>query len=262
MTNHKAMNVDLDGQVALVTGAGRGIGAVIARILAENGAKVVFADLELNSALESAAGVVRGMPLAMNVADEREVDAGIARIDREFGRLDILVNNAGVGPASGQRLTIDKFSPAEWERILKVDLTGVFLVSRAAAQVMVRQKRGRIVNISSVMGVVPARLQCAYTASKAGVVSLTRATAIELAKDGVLANCVAPGTMENVYRGASDLKAFGQRILDHVPIGRPGAFEDIAYAVLYFASPDNSYVTGQTLCVDGGWTAGGFVGEF
>ena len=215
------MYVDLGGQVALVTGAGRGIGAVIARVLAENGARVVFADLELNGALESAAGAVRGMPLAMNVANEGEVEAGIALIDKEFGRLDILVNNAGVGPASGQRLTIDKFSASEWERIVSVDLTGVFLVSRAAARVMVRQKSGHIVNIASVLGVVPARLQCAYTASKAGVVNLTRATAIELAKDGVLANCVAPGTMENVYRGASDLKAFAQQILGHVPMGRP-----------------------------------------
>ncbi len=256
------MKVNLAGQVALVTGAGRGIGAIIARVLAENGAQVVLADVDLSTAREGAAKIPHSMPLLMDVTKEKEIEAGITRIEKECGRLDILVNNAGVGPGAGQRVNIDKFSPMEWDRIVKVDLTGVFLVSRAATQVMVRQKRGRVINIASVLGVVPARLQCAYTASKAGVVNLTRTMAIELGPDGVLVNCVAPGTMENIHRDGSPLKEFSRQILSHVPLGRPGAYEDIAYAVLFLAAPESSYVTGQTLCVDGGWTAGAFLGEF
>jgi len=256
------MKINLEGQVALVTGAGRGIGEAIANELAANGAKVVYADVSIESARKSADKAMHGLPMQMDVTNEKEIEAGIALVEREFGRLDILVNNAGVNSGMEHRVNIDKFSSAEWDRVLKVDLSGVFLVSRYATPLMVRQKRGRVVNISSVLGVVPARLQCAFTAAKAGVVNLTRTMAIELAPDNILVNCIAPGTMENVYSPGSGLKDFGLRILSHVPLGRPGKFDDIAHAVTFFVAPENGYVTGQILCVDGGWTAGGFFRDF
>jgi NAD(P)-dependent dehydrogenase (short-subunit alcohol dehydrogenase family) len=200
----------------------------------------------------------------MDVSDAGQVAAGIDSIEKRFGRLDILVNNAGVNSDGEHRVTFDQFSPEEWDRILKVDLNGVFLVSRSAARLMIRQRSGSIVNISSVLGVVPARLQCAFTAAKAAVVNLTRAMAIEMGPNDIVINCVAPGTMNNTsfYNKESSLSAKGLRLLSHVPLGRPGKFEDVAYAVLFFAAPENRYVTGQTLCVDGGWSAGGFFRDF
>jgi NAD(P)-dependent dehydrogenase (short-subunit alcohol dehydrogenase family) len=258
------MNVNLEGQVALVTGAGRGIGEIIGHRLAANGAQVVYADIDIDTARQSAAKSPRGRPLRMDVTSEQEVEAGVARVVNECGRLDILVNNAGVNSPPECRVNIDRFSLAEWERVMKVDLNGVFLVSRAAACEMIQRKSGRIINIASVLGVVPARLQCAYTAAKAAVVNLTRTMAIELGPDGILVNCIAPGTMQNTHFYSKDLKLnqFARRLLDHVPLGRPGTFEDIAHAALYLAAPESSYVTGQTLCVDGGWTAGGFFRDF
>ena len=248
----------------MVTGAGRGIGQSIADVLANNGARVIYADIDLNAARECAERHPRCVPMQMDVSEAAAVEAVFQRIQKDFGRLDILVNNAGVNSADKNRVNIDQFSLAEWDRVMKVDLTGVFLVSRSAAQMMLRQKSGRIINISSVLGVVPARLQCAYTAAKAGVVNLTRTMAIELGSDGVLVNCIAPGSMSNTpfYKGDPAMLERGQRLLSHVPLGRSGTFEDIAYAALYFAAPISSYVTGQTLCVDGGWTAGGFFRDF
>jgi NAD(P)-dependent dehydrogenase (short-subunit alcohol dehydrogenase family) len=151
---------------------------------------------------------------------------------------------------------------------MAVDLRGVFLVSRAVAAVMMAQKSGRIVNIASVLGIVPARLQCAYTAAKAGVVNLTQTMALELAPHGIAVNCVAPGSTltagtEKLFYGDDPaLREKAQRMLSHVPAGRPGRVEEVAQAILFFAAPENSYITGQVLSVDGGWTAGGFLRDF
>src|ERR1700677_2175740 len=186
------MKVDLNGQVALVTGAARGIGQSIADLLALNGARVVYADIDYETAKISAARTGTGTALALDVSNEAQVETGIAKILKEYGHLDILVNNAGINTMK-HRVNIDQFPAEEWQRILNVDLTGLFLVSRAGSRAMVAQKKGRIINISSVLGVVPARLQCAFIAAKGGVIQLTRAMAIELAPDGALVNCVAPG---------------------------------------------------------------------
>ncbi len=261
------MKVDLNGQVALVTGAARGIGQAIADILAQNGAQVVYADIDYEIAKISAAQSSAGTALAMDVSKEPEVEEGIAQIIRQHGRLDILVNNAGIN-TSKHRVNIDQFPLEEWQRILSIDLTGLFLVSRAASRIMVRQKRGRIINIASVLGVVPARLQCAFIAAKGGVIQLTRAMAIELAPSGILVNCVAPGstltdgTKSLFYSQDALMKERAQRMLSHVPLGRPGTTDEIANAVLFFAASESSYVTGQILCVDGGWSAGGFLRDF
>ncbi len=258
------MKTDLTGLVALVTGAGRGIGQCVADTLAANGARVVYSDINYAEACTSAAKTPQGTPLQMDVSDATQVQAGIDFIEKKFGRLDILVNNAGVNSDIQHRVTFDQFSPDEWDRVLKIDLNGVFLVSRSAVRLMMRQKSGSIVNISSVLGVVPARLQCAYTAAKAGVVNLTRTMAIEMGPHDVVINCIAPGTMGHIafYDKNSPQSIMGPSILSHVPLGRPGRLKDVANAVLFFSDPDNRYVTGQILCVDGGWTAGGFFRNF
>ncbi len=261
------MKVDLAGKIALVTGAARGIGLAIANTMAENGAHVVYADVDFSTTQEVAAKSKSGTALAMDVSNEVQVEAGVERILADHGRLDILVNNAGINTMK-HRVTIDQFPLEEWRRILDVDLTGLFLVSRAASRAMVKQESGRIVNISSVLGVVPARLQCAFTTAKAGVVHLTRTMAIELAPKNILVNCIAPGstltegTKALFYSNDAIMQERAQRMVSHVPLNRPGTVEEIAHAALFFAAPESSYITGQILCVDGGWTAGGFLRDF
>jgi NAD(P)-dependent dehydrogenase (short-subunit alcohol dehydrogenase family) len=261
------MKVDLNGQVALVTGAARGIGQAIADLFADNGATVIYADVDYETAKTSASRTARGSAIAMDVSKEAQVEECVSQIVRQHGRLDILVNNAGVNTVK-HRVNIDQFPLDEWQRILNVDLTGLYLVSRAGSRAMVAQKKGRIINIASVLGVVPARLQCAFIAAKGGVIQLTRAMAIELAPSGVLVNCVAPGstltegTKSLFYSQEAIMQERAQRMLSHVPLGRPGTTDEIGNSVLFFAAPESSYITGQILCVDGGWSAGGFLRDF
>jgi NAD(P)-dependent dehydrogenase (short-subunit alcohol dehydrogenase family) len=260
------MKVNLEGKVALVTGAARGIGQAIADALAANDARVVYADVDAATARQAAAKFPRALALRMDVTDEREVDAAIADTLRECGRLDILVNNAGVNTLA-HRVNIDQFPTEEWERILRVDLTGLFQVSRAAAKPMLAQQAGRIINIASVLGLVPARLQCPFVAAKAGVVNLTKAMALELGAQGVLVNCIAPGSIltegtRKLFYGADG--KFSDRVqamLAHIPLGRPGTCEEVAHAALFLAAPESSYINGAVLTVDGGWLAG-YIREF
>ncbi|MFM7103739.1 MAG: SDR family NAD(P)-dependent oxidoreductase, partial [Verrucomicrobiota bacterium] len=159
------MNVDLNDQVALVTGAARGIGLATADLLAANGARVVYADVDAAGAAAAAARTPGASSLALDVSQESQVEAGVDQVVAEHGRLDLVVNNAGINTMR-HRVNIDQFPLDEWNRIVAVDLTGLFLVSRAASRHLIARQGGRIVNISSVLGVVPARLQCAYTAAK------------------------------------------------------------------------------------------------
>jgi 3-oxoacyl-[acyl-carrier protein] reductase len=261
------MKVDLEGKFALVTGAARGIGRSIADTLSANGAQVAYADIDFTTVKETAANSPRAMAVEMDISNESLVDSAMAEVLKQFGRLDILVNNAGVNTAK-HRVNIDQFPLEEWERIVRIDLTGTYLVSKAAARVMIKQRSGRIVNISSVLGVIPARLQCAFTAAKAGVVHLTRTLAIELGEYGILVNCVAPGstltegTKQLFYGETASEKDRVKRLLNHIPLGRAGTVEEMAHAVLFFVAPESGYITGQTLCVDGGWSAGGFFRDF
>jgi len=255
------MKVDLAGKVALVTGAARGIGKAIADLFAANGASVFYADVDLVTATASAAQAPGCKAVAMDVTDAAQVEAVIAEVVRDLGRLDILVNNAGVNTLA-HRVTIDEFPRDEWDRILAVDLTGVYLVSKAAARVMIPQRSGRIINIASIAGLVPLRLQCPFVAAKAGVVNLTKAMALELGPHGILVNGIAPGstltegTRKLFYGEDGQFRAAVQRMLDHIPLGRPGQPEEIAHAALFLAAPESSYVHGHVLTVDGGWTAG------
>lgn len=261
------MKVDLQGKTALVTGAARGIGQAIADLLAANGARVAYTDIDEETVRQSAEKASDSISLTMDISNEDQVSSAVNEAVRQLGRIDILVNNAGINTIK-HRVNIDQFPLDEWQRIVNVDLTGTYLVSRAVLSSMLQNKEGRIVNIASVLGVIPARLQCAFNSAKAGVVHLTRTMAIELAPEGVLVNCVAPGstltegTKKLFYSTEAVQQERAQQMVSHVPLGRPGSVAEIAHAVLFFVAPESSYVTGQTLCVDGGWTAGGFLRDF
>lgn len=255
------MQCDLKGKVSLVTGAARGIGQAIANRFAANGSQVVFTDVGGDGARAASAQVKGAVGWKMDVTKPDEIQATIQQIVAQFGRLDVVVNNAGVNTLHG-RVTIDEFPREEWDRVLSVDITGLYEVSRAAAQVMRTQKSGRIINIASIVGLVPLRLQCAFVAAKAGVVNLTKAMALELGPMGILVNGIAPGstltegTRKLFYDDGGIMHANAQRMLDHVPLGRPGTVDEIAVAALFLADPENSYMNGHILTVDGGWTAG------
>ncbi len=260
------MKVDLNGKVALVTGAARNIGKAIADAFAANGAKVVYADVDYEVAKESAAQSPGCVAMKMDVSNETEVNEVIDKIVKDFGTLDILVNNAGVNTAK-HRVTIEEFPRHEWDRLISIDLTGLYLVSKAGVKPMLKQGSGKIINITSVLGLVPARLQCAFIAAKAGVVNLTKAMALELGSRGVLVNCIAPGSIltegtKSLFYGNDGMFSEKvQQMLAHIPLGRPGESEEIAHAALFLAAPESSYINGHILTVDGGWTAG-YIREF
>jgi NAD(P)-dependent dehydrogenase (short-subunit alcohol dehydrogenase family) len=259
------MQVDLKGQVALVTGGAQGIGRAIVERLVENGAAVAVLDIEQESAQRTAdefsgAGK-RVVALGGDVADGSRLAAVEKEIRQQLGQISILINNAGINTLQDRR-PIHEYSENDWNRILRVDLTGVFIVTKAIVPGMIGRGGGRIVNIASVAGLVPLRLQSAYVAAKAGVINLTRSMALELGPQGILSNCVAPGsiitrgTRAMFYGPEGDKTAIAQSLLAHVPLGRPGTPEEIAHAVTFLVSPEASYVNGAVLTVDGGWTAG------
>jgi NAD(P)-dependent dehydrogenase (short-subunit alcohol dehydrogenase family) len=255
------MQSDLSGVVSLVTGAARGIGQAIADRFAASGSIVYFTDVDAADAQSAASRWPACRAAALDVTKPSEIAAVVAQIEREQGRLDIVVNNAGVNTIKN-RVNIDEFPREEWDRIVAVDLTGVYEVSRAAAKLMKKQGSGRILNIASIAGLVPLRLQCAFIASKAAVVNLTKAMALELGPAGILVNGIAPGstltegTKQLFYGADGTFHSRVQQMLDHVPLGRPGTTDEIAVAALFLADPENTYMNGHILVVDGGWIAG------
>ena len=253
------MQADLSGKVSLVTGAARNIGAAIAHRLAANGSRVIYADCL--DPTDAASQTPNGVAMRMDVTNRQQIEETVAKIVQDYGRLDILVNNAGVNVGKS-RVAIDEFPREEWDRIVAVDMTGVYEVSQVAARVMKKQQSGRIINISSAFGLVAARLQCAFVAAKAGVVNLTKAMALELGPHGILVNGVAPGsiltegTKEMFYGEEGPFNNAMRNLISHIPLGRPGTSDEIAVAVLFLADPENTYTNGHMLAVDGGWTAG------
>jgi 3-oxoacyl-[acyl-carrier protein] reductase len=263
VNNNATSSNSLDGLIAVVTGAAQGLGLAIANELARNGATVIIADLQLEKA-QTTADQLRGYGLEVQAAylDITE-SAGVAnffeQVAGEYGRLDILVNNAGVG----QNVTpIVELSDQEWERVLNVTLTGTFYCCRAAGAIMERQESGCIVNIASVNGQNPAALVGSYNVAKAGVISLTRTLALELAAYGVRVNAVSPGPVYTEFnqRGMAQRcqtlniteDEMIERVRSAIPLGRWGEPVDIAQGVVFLCSPAASWITGEVLRVSGG----------
>lgn len=256
------MQVDLGGKTALVTGAAGAIGRAIARRLADNGAAIVVADINLAGAEAFASELPNAMAARIDISDKQSAEDGVAAALERFGRLDILINNAGVNSLD-HRVTVDAFPRHEWDRITGIDLDGLYLMSQAALAPMIQQQDGgRIVNIASVVGLAAMRLQSPFVAAKAGIIHLTRSMALELGGQGILVNGVAPGSVmtegtRSLFYGVDGkFSARTEEFMRHLPLGRPGSPEEIAETVLFLASPAASYINGQVLAVDGGWTAG------
>ncbi len=242
----------LDGKCALVTGASRGIGRAVALKLAAEGAKVAlnFAGNEAAAnavceEIKSAGG--QAILVKADVSDEAAVQQMVQTVAEAFGRIDILVNNAGITRDG----LLARMKEEDWDAVLSTNLKGVFLTTKAATKLMMKQRAGRIVNMASVVGVTGNAGQANYSAAKAGVIGFTKTIAKELASRGITANAVAPGFIDTDMTSALSDKA-KEAALSGIPLGRMGTPEDIAAAVLFLVSDQASYITGQVLNVDGG----------
>ena len=241
----------LEGQIALVTGASRGIGRAIALDLGKNGA-IAIGTATSESGAESistylAEAGIRGRGLSLNVTDGAQIDAALATIKAEFGDPSILVNNAGITRDN----LVMRMTDREWDEIMETNLKSIFRMSRAVLRAMVKARYGRIVNISSVVGSMGNAGQANYAAAKAGIFGFSKSLARELGSRNVTVNSVAPGFIDtDMTRALSDTQR--ESLIQHVPLGKLGQPEDVAAAVTFLASPAAGYVTGTTLHVNGG----------
>jgi len=241
----------LENQIAVVTGAGRGIGRAIALRFAAEGAEVVCVSRTAENS-EKVAAEVRALGRkawahAVDVADGASVHAAAEKILAECGRVDVLVNNAGVTRDG----LVMRMSEADWDAVLDTNLKGAFLVTKAFSRAMLKQRSGRIINITSVIGLIGNAGQCNYAASKAGLIGFTQSCARELASRSITVNAVAPGFIETDMTAGlkADMRA---AMLRQIPLGALGTADDVAGAALFLASPAARYITGQVLTVDGG----------
>jgi 3(or 17)beta-hydroxysteroid dehydrogenase len=247
----------LDGKVALITGAASGMGAAMARLFAREGAKVAAADMlkeegrAVVAAIAAAGGTARFV--ALDVAEEPRWEAAIAEVTGAWGWLDVLVNNAGISGSN----TNDLYDTALWDRLMAVNARGVFLGVKHGVAAMRAKDGGSIVNISSISGNVgQERIHCGYNASKAAVRLLTKAVAVQEGAAGIRVNTIHPGVMPPMRTsGATADPVFRARMMQHVPMARPGTVDEVAYAALFLASDEASYITGAELHVDGGYLA-------
>jgi NAD(P)-dependent dehydrogenase (short-subunit alcohol dehydrogenase family) len=246
----------LEGKTALITGGAIGLGATIAEHFAAFGANIVLADIDLDGAQATAAALaqtgVKAIGVKCDVGSAAEVQQAVDTTVREMGGLHILVNNAGINV----REPALEVSEEHWDRILRVNLKGVFLFSQAAGRAMVKQGYGKIINMASIQGVIAMPLRTAYCASKGGVIQLTKQLAIEWAKYGIRVNAIAPSFfITPMNTELFDNKEWSGYITEHTPLGRPGEADELGGSAVFLASPASDYITGHVLLVDGGWTA-------
>jgi NAD(P)-dependent dehydrogenase (short-subunit alcohol dehydrogenase family) len=247
--------------VALVTGGSRGIGRAVCLAFAAEGAAVAVNATTFEGADKTAEEIRRGggraLAVKANVADPAEVGAMVDQVVSGFGRLDILVNNAGISMARpSAELPLE-----DWQRAIDIDLNGVFYCSQAAGRQMLRQKYGNIINMSSMYGLVVAPGRAAYSTSKGGINALTKVLAVEWARDNIRVNAICPGYITTEL--VTDLMARGvldeSKLARRCPMGRLGNVDEVAKVALFLASDDSSYITGQSIVVDGGWSVYGYI---
>ena len=240
--------IDLGGRVAFVTGGTRGIGLAIAKALMAAGARVAVAGRDLDRARAAAAELGGGaLGVSCDVAQAEQVDAALAAAEAGLGPVDILVNNAGLTRDN----ILVRLSDDDWNAVLDANLKGAFNTTRAAIRGMMKRRSGRIINISSIVGLTGNKGQANYAASKAGLIGFTKSIAKEYASRNILANCIAPGFIDTDMTTALP-DAARAALLEQIALGRLGRPEDVAGAVLFLASDLASYVTGQVLVIDGG----------
>jgi 3-oxoacyl-[acyl-carrier protein] reductase len=242
------VKLDLSGKIALVTGGSRGIGLDISRVFAGAGATVALCGRD-GAKAAAAAGEIGGgaKGYACDVANPDQVAAFTEAVEKDFGRIDVLVNNAGFTRDN----LLFRLSEGDWDTVMDTNLKGAFLMTKHAARGMIKRRWGRVINITSVVGLNGNKGQSNYSASKAGIIGFTKSVAKELASRNVLVNAVAPGFVETELTDSISAEA-RKYFLDNIPLGRLGKGPDIAAAVLFLASDLASYITGQVVVVDGG----------
>jgi 3-oxoacyl-[acyl-carrier protein] reductase len=243
--------MDFKGQVAIVTGGGRGIGRAIAERLAKKGVNLAIADINTDTAIETASDLtklgIKAIGMKLDVSNPEEVKKTFGDVKKEFNRIDILINNAGI---TKDGLMI-RMKDEDWDAVMAINLKGVFLCSRQAIRDMSQQRYGRIVNISSVAAFMGNPGQANYSASKAGIMGITKTAAKEYASRGITVNAVAPGFITTAMTDVlpENVKEEMKKL---IPLGRFGTVEDVANAVVFLASPESGYITGQVIHVNGG----------
>jgi 3-oxoacyl-[acyl-carrier protein] reductase len=253
MTIQNRISADLTGQVAVVTGAARGLGRTIAETLATAGAKIACVDVNADLLAEVVAAIQAeggsAMPLTCDVTNSQRVYEVIDEVVKAWGGLQILVNNAGIT----RDALVMRMKDDQWDAVININLRGTFYFTRAASRPMMKGQRGRIINIASVSGLMGNPGQANYSASKAGVIGMTRTVAKELAGRNITVNAVAPG-----FIATEMTRALGDQVIEEikkqVPLGRMGQPQDVADAVLFLASDAAGFITGHVLTVDGGLT--------